>query len=503
LYFGVTSVVDAGGALLPSVHLRDRIARGEVLGPSMKVLGPFLTVPQSHPCEVWNDPDACWFAEDAAAAGLMVDALTAAGTDGMKAALADAAFTSRPRLDPSVLAAAAARVSAAGGLVFAHVDTEADALDAVTAGATHLAHPPFGDVSSSGAAAAIAASGAPVHTTVSAFAAVDLLLSGDMPLDDLLLAPGVAANWAAVVASPGLVDAEWRADTAAWAANARASLAALDAAGVPLMPASDAGYWYVPFGWGLHHELAELRALGWDPQRALTAATVGNARAVGWTDRGLVAPGQRADLLVLAADPLVDLAALQAPDPVVVAGRAYAREDLRAAEVVVVPASGVGGDPCVSGADCPGGACDAVERVCASTCSEAWDPVGDDCDAASACQPSDDAGASPALCRVVDQPCDPYDASSCAPEVYADACVPGDLDTFYCFPSGPKVDGEACSYDDPDQMCGPGLFCSFLVARCYTLCDPSLGPTQPVCTGGTRCLTQYAEPGAPWFGLCL
>ncbi|HEY0412699.1 MAG TPA: amidohydrolase family protein [Allosphingosinicella sp.] len=44
------------------------------------------------------------------------------------------------------------------------------------------------------------------------------------------------------------------------------------------------------------------------PLEAIRAATFENARALGLADRGLVAPGKRADLLLLSADPTADIA---------------------------------------------------------------------------------------------------------------------------------------------------------------------------------------------------
>ncbi len=67
LLHGVTSVVDAGGPP-QSVELRDRIAAGELVGPDLKVLGPFVTVPGAHPCEVVHHRQRCTFVAAGASA---------------------------------------------------------------------------------------------------------------------------------------------------------------------------------------------------------------------------------------------------------------------------------------------------------------------------------------------------------------------------------------------------------------------------------------------------
>jgi imidazolonepropionase-like amidohydrolase len=60
-------------------------------------------------------------------------------------------------------------------------------------------------------------------------------------------------------------------------------------------------------GFAEHHELALMVRAGLTPMQAITAATGENARLLHANDRGTIAIGKRADLLVLDADPLVDI----------------------------------------------------------------------------------------------------------------------------------------------------------------------------------------------------
>ena len=53
----------------------------------------------------------------------------------------------------------------------------------------------------------------------------------------------------------------------------------------------------------MHHELELLVAAGLTPLEALRSATSGPARRFGLTDRGRVAHGARADLLLVKGDP--------------------------------------------------------------------------------------------------------------------------------------------------------------------------------------------------------
>lgn len=489
LYHGVLAVYDVGG---PDVILaaRDAVEAGSLLGPHIRATGPFLTAVGSHPCERWPDPDLCVFVgpDDAAAAAA---GRAAAGADAVKVALADAAFTPwpTPRLDLEALAA----ITAGPLPVIAHVDTDTDVVDAVDAGVSFLAHPPFsGPIGPDAVAAATRAEG--VFSTVGAFAAVGDVLDGVTDLDDpgLLLGPGVSENWAFVRAHPDVLEPGWADASAAWAVDARANLGELARAGAVVLPGSDAGYYFVPHGVGLHRELAELVAGGWTPFEALVAATA-TARQVLGFEGGTVVPGAPADLLVLRTDPTVDVGALDDIETVVLGGVAWPRETLRTADL-----QSAGDAPCLEDADCgTGERCDGVDHRCAEACAPTYDYAGS-CDPLTWCMPKDGVDAVEGACHE-EGPCDLY-AQDCAPAAYGQACVPLDVDTNTCWYGGPGQVGDSCSWDDADSACAPGLYCSVLTGTCYQLCDPEAVDT---CPGRQVCVQQEAERGVPWFGLCL
>jgi imidazolonepropionase-like amidohydrolase len=60
-------------------------------------------------------------------------------------------------------------------------------------------------------------------------------------------------------------------------------------------------------GFAEHHELELMVQAGLTPMQAITAATGENAKLLHSLDRGTIAVGKRADLLVLDADPLMDI----------------------------------------------------------------------------------------------------------------------------------------------------------------------------------------------------
>jgi imidazolonepropionase-like amidohydrolase len=94
--------------------------------------------------------------------------------------------------------------------------------------------------------------------------------------------------------------------------NARESVRRLHAAGVVILAGTDAGNAGTAHGASMHGELALLVEAGLSPNEALVAATSAPARAFGLDDRGRIAPGLRADLVLVAGDPTVDITATRA-----------------------------------------------------------------------------------------------------------------------------------------------------------------------------------------------
>ncbi|HEX2202627.1 MAG TPA: amidohydrolase family protein, partial [Longimicrobium sp.] len=78
--------------------------------------------------------------------------------------------------------------------------------------------------------------------------------------------------------------------------------------GGKVLAGSDTPEWFHLYGWGLHRELEALVGAGLSPYQALEAATRNPAEFLGaLSEWGTVEPGKRADLVLLAADPLADI----------------------------------------------------------------------------------------------------------------------------------------------------------------------------------------------------
>ncbi len=100
-------------------------------------------------------------------------------------------------------------------------------------------------------------------------------------------------------------------------------------AGIPIIPGTDTIIPGIVPGVALHEELAALVAAGMRTDQVLAAATRVSAEWLGVTsDRGTVEAGKRADLLMLEADPRVDITNTRKIGAVFVSGRYVPRAEL-------------------------------------------------------------------------------------------------------------------------------------------------------------------------------
>lgn len=111
---------------------------------------------------------------------------------------------------------------------------------------------------------------------------------------------------------------------AAFALQAR-NLARLQKAGVTIGFGTDGN---TP--WAVHQELEDMVMAGLTPAQALVAATRNSARLLGITDAGTLAPGLRADFVVLDANPLEAITHTRRIHAVYLGGRAVDRAGLAA-----------------------------------------------------------------------------------------------------------------------------------------------------------------------------
>ena len=101
--------------------------------------------------------------------------------------------------------------------------------------------------------------------------------------------------------------------------------------GVPILASTDASYAnpFIFHGFSLLDELDRYVAIGLTPQEALFTATVAPPVFLRLPDQdGTLAPGRRADIVLLTDNPLEGLATLRRPVAVIAKGRLMDRGDL-------------------------------------------------------------------------------------------------------------------------------------------------------------------------------
>lgn len=334
--------------------LRDRIAAGDQLGPTLYVAGPAL-----HDGNVHS-------AADARAA---VAAQAEAGFDLVK---------SHHVTDPAIWRAiqetaaerelpVAGHVADTIGLARAlehgqqveHLDGFLRALLADEAAPTFGQFPPLPvlaqiDVDGLPALAqTIAERGAAQTPTLALFAAV----VSRTPVEDLRARPEMryvpaATRQAWAIQHQGMMDHFPAAYAEAFLPLRAAIVRALHRADAPLLAGSDTPQAFLPTGIGLHAELRALVAAGLSPWHALEAATATPARYLASTPRqgsarghaadfGTVVPGRRADLVLLGRDPTAEVDHAREIEGVLLRGRWFDRAALdRLLEDVAESAAG-------------------------------------------------------------------------------------------------------------------------------------------------------------------
>lgn len=114
----------------------------------------------------------------------------------------------------------------------------------------------------------------------------------------------------------------------------------LHAHGVRFLAGTDTGNPYCFPGFSLHDELQLLVAIGMTPMAALQCATRNPAQYLGLErDLGTIAVGKVASLVLLAADPLVDIANTKLIVAVAAEGRLYDRARLDAMLAAIAPST--------------------------------------------------------------------------------------------------------------------------------------------------------------------
>jgi imidazolonepropionase-like amidohydrolase len=356
---GVTGVREMFG-MMPAVRAwRDSVAKGTLAGPRVFAAGHIL----DGPTPIWPGSAAAKTPDDGRR---IVDSLKAAGADFIKV------YSLLPR---DVYLAIAEQAKARNISFAGHVPEAVDFRDASNAGQSTMEHltglalacssrePEFraaranalGDMTAWRRVAA--QQGAAIRESYDAsrcaevFALLRKNMSWQVPtltvnrnmayLDDPSLGTDPRLKYI-----PGFLSSGWNPKTdfrlkdrtpEQWQAAKKTyelqvrMTGEMYRAGVPMMAGTDVLNPYCLPGFSLHDELAYLVQAGVTPLDAIRMATLNPARFLGATDSlGTVAPSKVADLVLLDADPLLDIRNTARINAVVANGRLYDRAALDA-----------------------------------------------------------------------------------------------------------------------------------------------------------------------------
>ncbi|BBH65269.1 imidazolonepropionase [Actinoplanes sp. OR16] len=321
LQFGVTTELEMQGT--NTRHNRAHISEDDTVA-DVRSSGFGITPPGGHPSELFPEdfrpgpppgatrpgvrpagpPPVMPFATTPEQAVAFIPQLVGSGSDYIKFMVDDGSVEGHPglpMLDQETLDAGVAEAKRHGMLTVAHTLTIDATRMAIEAGIGGLAHLFMDRRHTDEIVALVAGAGAFVVPCVVLNASMMGITGGELA-DDPRVASRLPGDWMTTLRSSfghypqgSLTDV-------------LASVKALHDAGVDILVGTDASV-ALPFLGGLahgasvHHELQYLVRAGLTPVEALRAATSTPARRFGLDDRGRIAPGLRADLLLVDGDP--------------------------------------------------------------------------------------------------------------------------------------------------------------------------------------------------------
>ncbi|HEX9894947.1 MAG TPA: amidohydrolase family protein [Gemmatimonadales bacterium] len=320
---GVTTVREMNGS---PQHLawRDSVRQGRLPGPSLVVASPLLAgVPQRYRHQLLTTP---------AEAVALVRSAQGLGYDAIKV---------YDGLSVETYQALAAEARRAGLPLTGHVPDAVGLVGVVQQGQRSIEHTqeilkrldghPPDSAAIVTAVGRLVGHGVWVTPTLAVFERLSLAGSAEVQSrfdrPEMALVDSATFAWWLSFRRPGAGAASPRAQQLADAH--RLVVRELARRGVPILVGTDTPNPFMVPGFSLHDELEALTGAGWSRVSVLRAATRGAAEFLGRSGEfGSIAPGLRADLVLLDGDPLQDLSLLRRPAGVVVGGRWLARDTL-------------------------------------------------------------------------------------------------------------------------------------------------------------------------------
>jgi imidazolonepropionase-like amidohydrolase len=307
---GVTSVFDVGGYTWTFDLARG--TREAADAPRVVAAGPLLST-----IDHWvNLPSARQFVfmRDSAAVRAAVRGHAAEGAEAVKVWYVDLPDSARAAARP-LLALAGEEAGRARLPLLVHATELRTAREALAAGARVLVHSVEDSTVDAAFVEQARRSGVVVVPTLTVTEGYADVFEGRSPAARYPLEcvdPGTRARLERVLPEPRRRAGLAYARSGAWD-RARATMAEnlrrLRAAGVPIAMGTDAGNPGTAHGPSVYREMEAMQRAGMPAAEVLASATLVAARAAGIAgEAGSLEPGKRADLVVLDADPTVDIA---------------------------------------------------------------------------------------------------------------------------------------------------------------------------------------------------
>jgi imidazolonepropionase-like amidohydrolase len=303
LMFGVTTELDMFTNPQGAAAFRRQQAEGKASDRAdIFSAGILVTAPGGHGTEYGMKIPTITSPDQADG---FVEARVGEGSDYIKIVYDDGRSYGRklPTISKATMAAVVAAAHKRGKLAVVHVHSLEEARDAIDAGADGLVHlfvdktdPEFGRFAASHKAFVIATLA--VEESLTGVAGGATLIE-DPNIGPYLSVADAGALKRAFNFAPGLMKYQVAEET----------IRQLKAARVPILAGTDAPNPGTLHGVSIHRELELLVKAGLKPAEALAAATSVPARQFRLTDRGRIAVGLRADLLLVKGNPTIDIKA--------------------------------------------------------------------------------------------------------------------------------------------------------------------------------------------------
>lgn len=324
LYAGVTAFLDLFSPEDAILGLRQQQREGKVPGADIFCAGPCITADQGHcteygvPTRTINTPEE---------AREQIAQLAAKKPDVIKLVY-DNVPGRMPTIDRATLQAAIQGAKERGIKTVIHVGTWQDVQDAAEAGANAVTHIPRGEVPQGlvellRQREVTSIPTLTVHCDLAKFTESPRLLEN--PLLRSVVSQQVLDSYQDAKSQSGRASG-WAKAQKARCQGILKSAAELARGGVRILTGTDAGNLGVFQGYSVHREMILLVEAGLTPWQALAAATSNASDFLGqpWGVR----PGDAANLVVLSASPLEDIANTQRIEQVIQRGRLVDRQAL-------------------------------------------------------------------------------------------------------------------------------------------------------------------------------